>query len=78
MLAEDSAAVERMAADPDVRAMAELCGMDIEPFIVEQLFASFQPAQGAAGALAPSKPTIRISHALIAEYSYRAFKRILD
>ena len=50
MLAEDSAAVERMAADPDVRAMAELCGMDIESFIVEQLSASFQPAQGAAGA----------------------------
>ena len=59
MLAADSAAVERMAADPDVRAMAELCGMDIESFIVEQLSASFQPAQGAAGAHGPSNPTMR-------------------
>lgn len=49
MLAEDRAAAERMVADPDVRLMAELCGMDLESFILEQLSASFQPSHGTPG-----------------------------
>lgn len=43
---------ERMAADPEVRAMAALCGMDVDDFILEQLLADFRPADP-AGAYSP-------------------------
>ena len=38
---------ERMAADPEVRSMAALCGMDVDDFILEQLLADFRPADAA-------------------------------
>lgn len=45
-----------MAADPEVRSMAALCGMDVDDFVMEQLLASCQPADSATGACAPSQP----------------------